>query len=220
MSHSCRRSRSSSLHEHPLNANLMYEGRVEKLARNIEREERYPPLVARPHPERPGSGSCSTGTSASRRCDASATRTRSSSRGLATGTARFPKAARKATRRSTLHHELTAEAPVPPGGRACCVRSFCRYLLRGPDSVARKRGPGRTTMTRPTRLHRWMRDAQHRQRTTTGCWRTSADSRRRSAQCSMRRPARPRIGCTGTAPALLPSTSRRRFDTSHERSPR
>ena len=42
------------LHEHPLNANLMYEGQVEKLARNIEREERYPPLVARPHPERPG----------------------------------------------------------------------------------------------------------------------------------------------------------------------
>ena len=36
------------------------------------------------------------------------------SRGLATGTARFPKAARKATRRSTLHHEVTAEAPVPP----------------------------------------------------------------------------------------------------------
>jgi len=39
------------LHQHPLNANEMSEARLKKLARNIERERRYPPLVARPHPE-------------------------------------------------------------------------------------------------------------------------------------------------------------------------
>ncbi len=39
------------VHPHPANANLMPEDRLEKLARNIEREGRYPPLVARPHPE-------------------------------------------------------------------------------------------------------------------------------------------------------------------------
>lgn len=42
------------LHRHPLNANLMSEDRLETLARNIEREERYPPLIARPHAERSG----------------------------------------------------------------------------------------------------------------------------------------------------------------------
>ena len=41
------------LHAHPANPNLMNEERLETLARNIEREGRYPPLVARPHPERP-----------------------------------------------------------------------------------------------------------------------------------------------------------------------
>ena len=41
-------------HPHPANPNLMSEERLEKLARNVEREGRYPPLIARPHPERPG----------------------------------------------------------------------------------------------------------------------------------------------------------------------
>ena len=38
------------LHPHPANPNLMDEGRLETLARNIEREGRYPPLIVRPHP--------------------------------------------------------------------------------------------------------------------------------------------------------------------------
>ena len=38
------------LHAHPSNANLMSGDRLEKLARNIEREGRYPPLIVRPHP--------------------------------------------------------------------------------------------------------------------------------------------------------------------------
>lgn len=42
------------LHPHPLNPNVMSEERLETLERNIEQEERYPPLVARPHPDRPG----------------------------------------------------------------------------------------------------------------------------------------------------------------------
>lgn len=43
------------LHPHPANPNLMDDGRLETLARNIEREGgRYPPLIARPHPELPG----------------------------------------------------------------------------------------------------------------------------------------------------------------------
>ena len=42
------------LHPHPANPNLMSDERLETLARNIEREGRYPPLVARPHPELPG----------------------------------------------------------------------------------------------------------------------------------------------------------------------
>ena len=42
------------LHPHPANPNLMDEQRLNTLARNIERDGRYPPLVARPHPERPG----------------------------------------------------------------------------------------------------------------------------------------------------------------------
>jgi ParB family transcriptional regulator, chromosome partitioning protein len=40
------------LHPHPANANQMPEERLTKLARNIGRSGRYPPLVARPHPER------------------------------------------------------------------------------------------------------------------------------------------------------------------------
>lgn len=42
------------LHPHPANANRMSEERLDKLARNLEREGRYPPLVARPHPDRVG----------------------------------------------------------------------------------------------------------------------------------------------------------------------
>ena len=41
----------TDLHPHPANANIMSEERLEKLARNIAREGRYPPLVVRPHPE-------------------------------------------------------------------------------------------------------------------------------------------------------------------------
>lgn len=41
------------IHPHPANANRMSEDRLEKLARNIEREGRYPPLAARPHPDLP-----------------------------------------------------------------------------------------------------------------------------------------------------------------------
>ncbi len=44
----------SRLHPHPANANLMPEERLEKLARNIEREGRYPPIIVRPHPDLPG----------------------------------------------------------------------------------------------------------------------------------------------------------------------
>ena len=44
----------AELHPHPANPNLMSDERLETLARNIEREGRYPPLIARPHPERPG----------------------------------------------------------------------------------------------------------------------------------------------------------------------
>jgi hypothetical protein len=36
---------------HPANANEMMEVQLEKLARNIEREGRYPPLIVRPHPD-------------------------------------------------------------------------------------------------------------------------------------------------------------------------
>ena len=43
-----------ALHPHPANPNLMPEERLEKLTRNLEREGRYPPLIARPHPERVG----------------------------------------------------------------------------------------------------------------------------------------------------------------------
>ena len=38
------------LHSHPANANLMGQGYLAKLATNIQREGRYPPLVVRPHP--------------------------------------------------------------------------------------------------------------------------------------------------------------------------
>lgn len=40
----------ADLHPHPTNANIMPKERLEKLARNIAREGRYPPLVVRPHP--------------------------------------------------------------------------------------------------------------------------------------------------------------------------
>lgn len=42
------------LHAHPANANVMSEKRLEKLANNIARQGRYPPLVVRPHPEHEG----------------------------------------------------------------------------------------------------------------------------------------------------------------------
>ncbi len=38
------------LYAHPSNSNLMADERLDKLARNIEREGRYPPLIVRPHP--------------------------------------------------------------------------------------------------------------------------------------------------------------------------
>src|SRR5665811_2045067 len=44
----------AELHTHPANANLMSDERLDVLARNIEREGRYPPLIARPDPELPG----------------------------------------------------------------------------------------------------------------------------------------------------------------------
>ena len=44
----------AALYAHPSNSNVMSEERLEKLARNIAREGRYPPLIARPHPDRPG----------------------------------------------------------------------------------------------------------------------------------------------------------------------
>lgn len=43
-----------AIEPHPLNANLMSPDRREKLQRNIERERKYPPLVARPHPTEQG----------------------------------------------------------------------------------------------------------------------------------------------------------------------
>ena len=41
----------TNLHGHPANPNLMPEERLAKLARNIQRQGRYPPLVVRPHPQ-------------------------------------------------------------------------------------------------------------------------------------------------------------------------
>ena len=38
------------LHPHPSNANAMTEAMLTKLARHVEREGRYPPLIVRPHP--------------------------------------------------------------------------------------------------------------------------------------------------------------------------
>lgn len=42
------------LHTHPANPNVMSATGLEKLARNIRREGRYPPLIVRPHPTIPG----------------------------------------------------------------------------------------------------------------------------------------------------------------------
>ncbi len=42
------------LHLHPANPNVMAEDLREKLARNIKRQGRYPPLIVRPYPGRPG----------------------------------------------------------------------------------------------------------------------------------------------------------------------
>ena len=41
------------LRPHPANANLMSAERRAKLQANIARAERYPPIVARPHPDEP-----------------------------------------------------------------------------------------------------------------------------------------------------------------------
>ena len=43
----------ADLHPHPANPNVMSPELITTLARNIEREGRYPPLIARPHPELP-----------------------------------------------------------------------------------------------------------------------------------------------------------------------
>ena len=43
----------AALHPHPANPNVMSADLLATLARNIERESRYPPLIARPHPELP-----------------------------------------------------------------------------------------------------------------------------------------------------------------------
>ena len=42
------------LHPHPQNANQMDDTFRDKLAANIQREGNYPPLIVRPHPQRPG----------------------------------------------------------------------------------------------------------------------------------------------------------------------
>ncbi len=42
------------LHAHPANANVMNERQLAKLAANIAREGRYPPMIVRPHPELAG----------------------------------------------------------------------------------------------------------------------------------------------------------------------
>ncbi len=42
------------VHPHPLNANLMPDDIADKVARNIERTGKYPPLLVRPHPDFPG----------------------------------------------------------------------------------------------------------------------------------------------------------------------
>ena len=42
------------LHAHPANPNVMTEERRAVLAWQIGRNDRYPPLVVRPHPDRPG----------------------------------------------------------------------------------------------------------------------------------------------------------------------
>ena len=41
------------VHPHPLNANVMPDDIAEKVARNIERTGKYPPLLVRPHPGLP-----------------------------------------------------------------------------------------------------------------------------------------------------------------------
>ncbi|MDP9237322.1 MAG: ParB/RepB/Spo0J family partition protein [Chloroflexota bacterium] len=42
------------VHPHPLNANVMPDDIAQKVARNIERTGKYPPLLVRPHPDLPG----------------------------------------------------------------------------------------------------------------------------------------------------------------------
>jgi ParB-like chromosome segregation protein Spo0J len=39
------------LHAHPQNANRMDDAFLDKLAANIQREDNYPPLIVRPHPQ-------------------------------------------------------------------------------------------------------------------------------------------------------------------------
>lgn len=39
---------------HPANPNVMDEARLEKLLANIQRQDDYPPLIVRPHPEKAG----------------------------------------------------------------------------------------------------------------------------------------------------------------------
>lgn len=42
------------LHAHPQNPNRMDEAFLDKLAAHIRREDNYPPLIVRPHPQHPG----------------------------------------------------------------------------------------------------------------------------------------------------------------------
>ena len=44
----------AALHPHPANPNVMSADLIATLARKIEQEGRYPPLIARPHPELAG----------------------------------------------------------------------------------------------------------------------------------------------------------------------
>ena len=39
---------------HPSNPNVMDEAKLEKLAANIKRQDDYPPLIVRPHPDKAG----------------------------------------------------------------------------------------------------------------------------------------------------------------------
>ena len=50
-----------SLHPHPANPNVMEPATLAKLRANILLEERYPPIIARPHPTIPHEHECLDG---------------------------------------------------------------------------------------------------------------------------------------------------------------